>query len=154
MYYKPTTEQRQILMERVERGAKFLDGVRPDWYKSVEVENLYISSCTECVLGHVYGTYTEGIWSIHGGNRSSAIEMYNLCEQNQGWAINHGFYPDSMYMKLDGDDDFKTRASGILDERRWCSVDRPLSELWREYIKGRLLADDVKSGVVKVAVVS
>lgn len=45
--------------QRVAAGAAWLDENRPDWLGRIFLESLDVSSCTLCVLGQVYGDWTE-----------------------------------------------------------------------------------------------
>jgi hypothetical protein len=47
--------------ERVARGVKLLDIVNPGWHEKINIEELYLRQCWKCVLGQLYGTYSEGI---------------------------------------------------------------------------------------------
>lgn len=42
------------VQERVARGARWLDGVRPGWRDALELGRLDIRSATNCVLGQVF----------------------------------------------------------------------------------------------------
>lgn len=46
--------------ERVARSVALLDRERPNWRNYVKPERLVMSSCLRCVLGQVFGDYTEG----------------------------------------------------------------------------------------------
>jgi len=49
-------------METVQRGANLLDREGPTgWYNMVDLGSLDMSSVRNCVLGQVYGTYTDGL---------------------------------------------------------------------------------------------
>ena len=52
-----------MIEERVARGARLLDQVRPGWRTEICIGTLDIGSCTECVLGQLYGTYDDGVES-------------------------------------------------------------------------------------------
>jgi hypothetical protein len=45
---------------RAEKGAAVLDGPRPGWYRRVNIEALDLNDCFECVVGQVFGHYTDG----------------------------------------------------------------------------------------------
>lgn len=49
---------------RVARGAALLDGVTPGWWSRIDPVELEIASCTECVLGQVFGNYSLGITAL------------------------------------------------------------------------------------------
>lgn len=47
--------------ERVQRGAAVLDGFRPGWASTVNVDELEIASMDDCVLGQVFGDFGDGL---------------------------------------------------------------------------------------------
>lgn len=47
------------MLERVEKGAGFLDRHYPGWWQHMNLGTLDIASCQECVLGQVYGMAPE-----------------------------------------------------------------------------------------------
>lgn len=52
-----------------ERGANVLDVVSPDWYKSVDEKQIDMNDCWGCVLGQVFGSYTDGLEAIDGASK-------------------------------------------------------------------------------------
>lgn len=48
------------LTKRVDRGVKLLDKKKPKWFKKIDLKNLDLNSESNCVLGQVYGSYTDG----------------------------------------------------------------------------------------------
>ena len=51
---------KEDIVEFVEKGVELLDKARPDWYKEIDMEAFYISSCQQCILGQLFGNYTDG----------------------------------------------------------------------------------------------
>lgn len=49
---------------RVEKGIELLDGINPGWRNGVNLNLLDMGSCEFCILGQVYGGYTEGIAAL------------------------------------------------------------------------------------------
>lgn len=47
----------------VERGAEFLDGIRPGWREVINLDRLALRECTTCVLGQLAGADTEVTWT-------------------------------------------------------------------------------------------
>lgn len=47
--------------ERVAAGAAWLDEHRPGWVDKIRITRLDLSSCTQCVLGQVYGHYFDAV---------------------------------------------------------------------------------------------
>lgn len=96
------------LKDRVERGADLLDETEPKWFKRVNMNNLRMGSCTQCVLGQVAGHYFHGIrYLLH-------------IETNE--AIEHGFELDDHYNDIASSEMYYTH----------------LDELWLKEIKSRL----------------
>lgn len=46
------------------RGAKFLDKIRPGWYREVKLSSLSMNDCHQCILGQIYGEYTRGLFTL------------------------------------------------------------------------------------------
>lgn len=42
---------------RVARGAEYLDGINPDWFKLVDTEHIDMRSGSRCIAGQVFGSY-------------------------------------------------------------------------------------------------
>lgn len=56
------------LQQRVERGAKWLDEVSPQWITMIDLTRLDLGNSRCCVLGQVYGDYDAGLdewWHWH-----------------------------------------------------------------------------------------
>lgn len=51
----------QSIKGRVAAGVKLLDKLCPGWQLTIDVPELDISSPSRCVLGQVFGAYTEGL---------------------------------------------------------------------------------------------
>lgn len=49
---------------RVAAGAEFLDKVKPDWWRDIDVGTLSLNSCAECVLGQLYGGETVVVGDV------------------------------------------------------------------------------------------
>jgi len=52
------------LASRVDAGARLLDQKLPSWYRGVALDELAMQSCDRCILGQIYGSYTEGCDSL------------------------------------------------------------------------------------------
>ncbi|MFO8231074.1 MAG: hypothetical protein R6U20_00265 [Longimonas sp.] len=57
--------------KRVERGATYLDGVDPHWYRGVDPVTLELSDGSHCVLGQMHGDYRLGLGRAHLLNMGS-----------------------------------------------------------------------------------
>lgn len=75
--------------KRVLAGAKFLDGERPGWRNAINVELLDVADGNCCVLGQLYGTYSEGVEALdlsrgeiidYGFDSSMGSPTYDLTE--------------------------------------------------------------------------
>jgi hypothetical protein len=53
------------LAEKVQRGAILLDRYYPEWVEAIDIADLYMNSCTECILGQCFGRYTPGLKALH-----------------------------------------------------------------------------------------
>jgi hypothetical protein len=71
--------------ERVARGAALLDGVKPGWYRQIDTETLRLSSCFRCVLGQLFGHYSDAIQlpAIHVVNREQHGFWIELAGQEE-----------------------------------------------------------------------
>lgn len=100
------------LLERVERGARFMDIFQPDWYVRVDTDYLDLSHPRECVLGQLYGSFGKGLAAI----RASDWGMDSVRSQID-WSFNNGF------------SDYSGERYGTM------------TELWREQVRSRKLQD-------------
>jgi hypothetical protein len=46
--------------DRVRRGAKLLDRIRPGWWRAIAADRLAMESCHHCILGQLYGGFLAG----------------------------------------------------------------------------------------------
>lgn len=53
---------------RVRKGAKFLDKVRPGWALKIKVPTLDLENGDRCILGQLYGDYSDGINKLLPGD--------------------------------------------------------------------------------------
>lgn len=66
----------QTPSKRAAAGAAFLDEARPNWVESVNVHCLDMESASRCILGQMFGSYSEGIDALFG--YWSTIERIDL----------------------------------------------------------------------------
>jgi hypothetical protein len=61
-----TTTNRDSLTiaDRVARGVALLDTHLPDWHQQISVEFLDLASCSECVLGQLFGAFEAGVAAL------------------------------------------------------------------------------------------
>ena len=61
---------------RVRAGIAFLNAVKPNWKKKIDLDRLDLSSDRTCVIGEVYGDYGDGMEKLGIGALSdSAIAL-------------------------------------------------------------------------------
>jgi hypothetical protein len=48
------------IQERVQRGIELLDAKVPGWASRINLDNLQLSDCVECVLGQLFGRFSKG----------------------------------------------------------------------------------------------
>ena len=46
---------------RARKGAKYMDVVRPEWYKEVSPDTLEMSNASVCILGQTFSDYWEAL---------------------------------------------------------------------------------------------
>ena len=63
-------------MSVVENGAALLDIENPGWYKKINLDKLSINSCSDCILGQIYGDYWAGASIIQRNPNYTGV--YNL----------------------------------------------------------------------------
>lgn len=83
-------------MTPVERGAVLLDIRNPGWFNRIDCANLDIGSGRRCIIGQLYGSYSDGYDVIFPNNAWGSLVSKS--------AINHGFYPqtDNLIFELSG----------------------------------------------------
>lgn len=52
-----TLEQQVEMEEAVDRGIEYLNRIHPGWKQKINLEDLDMSNCKECVMGQVFGDY-------------------------------------------------------------------------------------------------
>jgi len=112
--------------DAVINGAELLDEVWPGWYKRVDEASLDLGDCTACILGQVYGGYTDGV------NRLFDIDYTNFYEDNRRFresAIGFGFEAPS--------------ASGNNYQERSGTEYAILNHHWKIQIEKRIMNDGV-----------
>lgn len=66
---------------RVKRGTTLLDCHIPDWPERIDLAELDLFSCSECMLGQLFGSYGSGLTALD-------IRTHGLDDTE---AIRHGF---------------------------------------------------------------
>ncbi|PSQ85609.1 MAG: hypothetical protein BRD30_10490 [Bacteroidetes bacterium QH_2_63_10] len=107
--------------ERVRRGAEYLDGVDPDWYRRIDSETLELGDGRHCVLGQLHGEFRLGL------GRSDLISMSSAPRTSLS-PVAYGF----------------KCVMNVPDE--WQDYDyKLLNEAWREAVRMRQENDSVFS---------
>lgn len=65
---------------RVAKGAALLDTQRPGWAQKINPETFQISSCTNCVLGQLYGGFGEGCTRTFPGASSWEAQSHGFVD--------------------------------------------------------------------------
>ena len=112
--------------ERARRGATYLDGVDPDWYRSVDPDTLALNDGQACVLGQLHGDYRAGLGRAALLNFSSAPQL-NLSPVAYGFQATLGV-----------DDDLEALDYAYLDEA------------WQAEVRQRQAADAAVEASVSV----
>lgn len=84
-----------LLSERVDRGSKLLDKIEPGWADLIDLNDLNMGVCVDCILGQLYGNYQLGINVLpeeqlpeyYGFNIpfDLSIERYSYYALGQAW---------------------------------------------------------------------
>jgi hypothetical protein len=71
------TETKIPLTAAQRRGQELLDGVVPDWRTRIVSDDLDLSDCGYCILGQVFGSYSDGLTALGiGGDNSQGMAAY------------------------------------------------------------------------------
>ena len=76
---------REEAQRRVLKGAAFLDTHAPGKLNSIDWTKLYLSSCTKCVLGFIYGHVRNGIAEL--GLNSEEMSEYGFSDTLPGGVL-------------------------------------------------------------------
>jgi hypothetical protein len=86
-------------MEKAQRGAKLLDEMKPDWVQNIRLETLDIRDGSECVLGQIFGEYSDGINKIWLFNATREAGYHPFNSQNHGFLVDYEW--DTPYEVID-----------------------------------------------------
>jgi hypothetical protein len=81
------------LDEAAERGAEYLDRIRPRWYNQISVDELIMRNGDGCILGQLYGDYSVGLKYLND-NYPEDVEV-NRALVGHYFEVDHGFYISS-----------------------------------------------------------
>ena len=72
------------LRDRAAAGAAFLDRVKPDWFKRVNLDTLDLSCDDTCVLGQLHGDYLRGMDKYGLDNeRARELGLWGNCHPRE-----------------------------------------------------------------------
>ena len=74
--------------ERVARGVKLLNEKKPGWKKKIDRERLDMSSCEDCILGQLFGSYRDGLYILkyaHFLDNGFSLDSFILPDLKQDW---------------------------------------------------------------------
>ena len=82
-----------IIRERIERGAAWLDDVEPGWRSLLDLEDLHLSSNDSCVLGQVFREQAwDSGYEADGYNYVlESGDFPDIPSESDTWAREHGF---------------------------------------------------------------
>lgn len=63
--------------ERVAAGAAWLDKNEPSWADRIDLDELYMNRCSDCVLGQVFGDYWDAPLLPLSPRSSEAMDEYD-----------------------------------------------------------------------------
>jgi hypothetical protein len=81
------------IQDLVVRGANMLDTIKPGWDARIDLISLNLQSPCNCVLGHVYGSYSSGVSEMR---QWLAKQGEDSCVE----AEDYGFDMDSVLAEL------------------------------------------------------
>lgn len=82
------------IQERVQRGAQWLDEVRPGWRDEINLKIFDISDCEVCVLGQVFATQAEAANDGIEDGFDYGCWLATGSRSGQDWFVAHGFDDD------------------------------------------------------------
>src|SRR5882762_2911653 len=69
--------------EQIKSGVQVLNKKRPGWAQRIEIESLNIISPAYCIIGQVYGSYSDGL---------EVLRIHHMDAENYGFALNKSPY--------------------------------------------------------------
>jgi len=74
--------------ECIARGVALLDARRPGWYRDVDIDILDMCAPDVCILGQLYGSYSDGKWLLGLEFRSGGRYGFDVYEDDDGdWSF-------------------------------------------------------------------
>jgi hypothetical protein len=85
-------------------GAEFLDREQPGWASHINLEELDLSSCTRCVLGQLFGDFTDATYEMDLDSPESygfdLGDEWNAMDE-AGNAVKYDLLGDAWRMEID-----------------------------------------------------
>ncbi len=78
------------MIDNVKRGAAWLDGYRPEWYRLIDLDTLDLGSCRKCILGQLMGEFVAATITLLEEEAGPPRSL--LFAGGHEWFIEHGFY--------------------------------------------------------------
>jgi hypothetical protein len=105
----------------VKRGIYWLDENHPGWAQDINLDELDMSECTDCVIGQAVGSYS---YTINKAATGDANEWDHAAATQ--WSVEHGFeYPGTLAYANPG---YAAPSYGY----------RELDTLWSDEVRKRL----------------
>ena len=71
--------------EQVTRGIRAIEEFSYKSLWDIDIDKLYMRSCSRCILGQLYGDYYAGLCELKPCHATNYMYIQNM------WAIKHGF---------------------------------------------------------------
>ena len=108
-------ERRDDLIQvAVERGATILDQHVPRWADLIDLETLNMPSCSNCILGQLYGDFDSGATKLFGGSSRHQWRSQEVLEK----ATTHGLLKPAEWEQSAWKDLRDAWMAAIRDRRR------------------------------------
>lgn len=113
----------------VANGAKLLDSKIAGWWHQIDLEALHLSSCLDCMLGQLFGSYDKGLTDLGITETQAQSLGFNAHGGLNVCPIDSGDIPGEslaeMMTRMNASDDY------------WNKVYAELAHLWRLEITSR-----------------
>ena len=80
------------IRKRATKGAILLDSENPNWCKKINLEDLNLANVEYCVLGQLYGYYSDGQDILFGYDKAKTATRYGFYTEAR-----YGTYSDRVY---------------------------------------------------------
>lgn len=80
-----------MIMNRVDRGARYLDAGLNGWHKHINLRELRMESEWGCILGQLFGSYWSALDELLMSAEQSAEHGFHLLYQDWGRPTKEGY---------------------------------------------------------------